>query len=144
MKKELKTILSFFIFTSAMILLLSSGCKKNNDDNTMKDIISYSGKTNQDSTILFQTGTINGKLYLKSYSITIGYNDGGSQASHTASQDNSDGIMQINNNYFEIQIDNPGDYIKGAIISNDSINGTYSYRFEGLGETVSGIFWTER
>ena len=62
-----------------------------------------------------------------------------------ASQDNSDGIMQINNNYFEIQIDNPGDYIKGEIISNaDSINGTYSYRFEGLEETVSGIFWSVR
>jgi len=145
MNKVQKSSIFILLLCSGIILWSSSSCNKNKDDDTMKDIISYTGKTDQDETIQIQTGTINGNLYLKSYSFTVTYHEGGSEASYTASQDNTDGIMQINNNTFEVNIDQPGDFLKGNIVAGaDSITGTYSYRFVQEDATVSGEFWSAR
>jgi len=137
--KRLLSLISIIVL-SGIIILVSSCNKDKDDDNTMKDIKSYQGKTDQDQNVKFQTGVIKDQLYLKSYDMTVIYIDVGQSFTYEAADDNSDGIIPINNNTFEVNLGGTESFIKGNLISNqDSINGQYGYKFEE-GKVSSGDY----
>lgn len=138
------------------LLILSSGCKKKEDDpvvppdENLTNLIKYSGltycyiKTNShpDSLIEFtfpmslETGEKNNELYLGHYDFTVKVQTGPSSTANLSEKITiSTGITKFINNHFELNLDQL--IFTGDLVANgDSINGICRY------DTVNIVFKT--
>lgn len=127
------------------IAMFYAACQPDPDNGNGKNptnIKTYTGTTDQNENVKFQTGEISSELWLLEYQLTVIYEEGGETDDFYFSEYKSDGIQKISNNSFKISLD-PKDYIDGTVNSAQTeISGTYSYEFiTAAGDTVvSGSF----
>lgn len=138
--KLLKKI-SFALVIASMLFV---ACNKDDDENNEpENVKSYTGITDQDYAVQFQTGEINNTLYLLKYDLTVVYSS--QQGTNTQELElyKSEGITKIENNKFEVDLSVESSYIKGNFSQQmDSLTGQYSYKFSQSDTVISGQFWT--
>lgn len=129
------------LFIVAILSVTFSGCKK--DDNELKNVKTYNGITDQDQTVKYQTGEVDGTLYLIGYDLTIIYAHQQGMATHGVKKYDSEGIVKISNNKFNVDLGGVTDYLNGNFSNQmDSLTGQYSYKFTEHDTVISGQFWT--
>ena len=143
-RKQLLPLIA--IISIAMFYAACQPDPDNGNDKNPTNIKTFTGTTDQNENVKFQTGEISNELWLLEYQLTVIYVDssGGSyeEQDYSYSEYESDGIKKITNNSFSISLD-PNDYINGTVNSAQTeISGTYSYEFiTSAGDTVvSGNF----
>ncbi|MCF8402265.1 MAG: hypothetical protein K9G45_12965, partial [Bacteroidales bacterium] len=119
-------------------------CNKDDDENNEpENVKSYTGITDQDYVVQFQTGEINSTLYLLKYDLTVLYSS--QQGANTQELElyKSEGITKIENNQFEVNLSVESSFLKGNFSQQmDSLTGQYSYKFSQADTVISGQFWT--
>ena len=69
---KIKSVSAFVLSGILIFTMIFSACKKdnNNDDDSPKNLINYSGKTDWNKEVSFQTAEISGDLYLTAFYFT--------------------------------------------------------------------------
>ncbi len=137
MKTPFKSIASI-VFLSLII----SACNKD-ETNEPQNVETYNGITDQDMTVKYQTGELDGKLFLISYDLTVIYAYQQGMATQELKKYDSEGIIQINNKQFDLDLGSATNYLNGNFSDQmDSLTGQYSYKFTEHDTVISGQFWT--
>lgn len=87
----------------------------------------YSGSSTQGKPVTITISGINGEAYVTSFDFEFAYSSGGGTASGSWSETNSEGIVKVDNNSFEISFGSETDNKLEGTINNNTINGGFKY-----------------
>lgn len=116
----------------SLCFLFILGCDKDEEtiiDNSPKNEKEYVGTSDENKTCSLKKADVNGVQMVTGYEIAFTYPFGGGIATETLKKYNSAGLALINNNSFDIAVNNGGTFghIWGTVIS-DSINGAFNIK----------------
>lgn len=134
-----------FLFLVSVLLLI--GCSKDEEVITPSgptNISDYNGNSDQGKPCSVKLGDIGGKSYVIGYSISYSYDVLGGTATETHSKSNTNGIAELVNNNFTINVaeNSPNGTITGAR-SNGAVTGNFNFKVIRITNdtvTVSGAF----
>ena len=114
------------MITISLFVLSCSDDDSNPASSTPDGVGVYAGTNSMDKPISVTISNINGSAWITQYSIEYFISSSGATYSGTASQTDSEGLVKVSDNKFEISIGTEEDEILTGTIDGDNISGNFN------------------